>query len=655
MRAAAVTLIAALGVALPPAAAGSSGPGEPANEIVRTDDRWRVPIGMLDATGVRLTGHVDRHELAVPVPAGTTPLSLDGAVLVSPDVVGGFIEVRGADGAVLGTVELGTSGDERRPPGRPFSVPLGAADVVDGTAPLTLLSMLDTGDGQCEVGTVGAHADLLEAAVTVTGATRPPDTVGEFFPPLLSHLHLQADLDGDGSDALVAESVLRLTSSAVARSVAAPPVVSFGGVGTPVDGDDAPFDRVVVIDPDAEGVSVGLTTTAVPQLTIGGSGDDIARATRMLASELAPLGVDSEVAVVDIADSAVSDGRERHTFNALGISDLQATGVGQLSLRPHFSQTDLGGPVGGLVVHLAGNHTPAVDGIRATLEVLVNGVLVHTEPLGAKGRFGVELAVDDRLLRRDNDLEVRVHHTPATGECRPGVHPFVLQLDPSSTIEVTAGQTLPSGFGRFPQVLADGFVVGFDTLDETRVRAAVSLLTALQAMATDPLDARVVDVESAVSAGEPAVIVAGAGSAGLDDLDLPFRPDDLRASGSGGRALTLDLDADFGVLQAFAHGGHDVLTLTARRDAARLSEAAEMVVAHPSGWSALTGDVYVVPASGAPASLHLRTDPVTARPVVSASGSWWDDVRPYVLGALAVLIVVFLAWAYPRVVHEADD
>lgn len=633
----------------PPSSGSSATQGPAVAEPItqQLDGTWRFPLSRLGfGPTTRLTGQVAALEVFVGVPPGLSLDTFVAGVFVSPDVTDGFVEVRDGDDRVLDTIEVGESVDERDVPGRLVAVDISDAAVRDGGATIKFLSRLRSVDDICSTAFVGAHVDFNDAAIHYAGDLEAPSSVGEFFAPVLGSVNLVVPASPSVAEIDAAVTVGAAIVSRY-RGLDLDFVVTTGAPASGPSGRATPFDRTVVIGEGGAGLSV--SGGATPVLTVGGGDEQIGQQADLIASSLAPLSIGEAVTVAGI-ESVDDLDRRRVSFDELGLRNLQVTGVGQLGLPITVTQFDLGGPVDSLHAELFGSHTPTTDGIQATLEIFVNDVLVHTDDLDDSGTFAADFDIEGSLLRRDTELDVRVAHTPAGGECRLGVHPFIIQVDPGSYFDVSPGQGLPPGFTRFPQVLRPGFemLVAGDALS---VESAIELLALLQALAGEPLRPEVVGELSDSSA---AVVVGGPET--VADLDLPLEPDGFRVVGpEGEEVLRLDVDRDFAVLEGFRDGGRDVLALTYRSDPGLMKDLLDGLAAERTGWFVLSGDTYLRPAGDTPVELRLRGAELTAEPVSPPGESFWESYRAIVIGVLAVLAIAFLVWAYPRVVRPAPS
>lgn len=612
----------------------------PALYAQEANEVWEVALSALGYRDpLRLSGAVSSQEIFVPVPAGLQPVRLRARVHRSPDVEGGFLEVRAGDRLVAAFDVNDLNAD--------LDVSLQEVEFSGQSVPLRFLARLRGEEDVCSAALAGMWVELAEATVVLEGQPVLPQTVGEFFPPILEEVTFFVPSEPTPAEA---EAVLRLSAAVVYRYAGQDVNVRLASFspGGQVDLPSSPFARAVMVQ--EKGPAQAEVTGLLLRLT--GDATALRAQSRLLADKLAPLLAAPSVSSLSfVAPEEV--GGEQVPLSALGYTGYTVSGVGRLEVPVYFSQADLGGPVQGLALRLAGTYTPIPEGSDAVLLVLFNGALIQSVRLDQTGAFDVYIPVFRSLVRRDNTLVLRVDYTPPGGECRVGRHPLTFYLDPRSYIQVDHGQGLSPGFERFPQALLPSFQVSFDTLDLDALQGALSTVGELQRLAgTRLLKPVVVPWEESTRAHEPALLVGTDGER-VAALRPPLVPIPFRVLDADGRELLrFEADLAFGALEAFEQGGRDVLLLTAYRDRTLLASTANSVRAQPQGWYMLTGDVYLFPAEEAPVTVNVRGGAVRVVPLAPSVAVWWVRVRPFVYAALLVGTLLFVAWAYPRVVRK---
>lgn len=629
----------------------ASAAAPPARPTLGKDHRWHLPLAHIGYRDVQLKGQIATSEVFVPVPRGLQPLMMTATVTVSPDVGGGYLEVRQADDT-LATFVIDRRKHLR---GEAITIPLVDTTVTRDMLALTFYARIRTADNACESAVIGTRVTLERSVVTFGGAADAPTSIGDFLPPVLDHLSIWIPPAPTEAEAGAA---LRIATAAVARYAGQNARVAlYGGTRLPA-AQDTPFSRVIVVRRNGSAGARLIRSGRGPVLTFSGPADVLDRTSRTFAGGMSPLAIGTELQALMIDEDAPFTG-DRYTFEALGFRQLQATGVGRIEIPMAFSQYGLGGSVRGLTFRLSGAHTPVASGAHATLGVLVNGVLVRAVELTHTGRFDATLEIPSHLIQRDNSAAIRVDYAPDDGVCILGIHPFTIQISPRSTIDVSRGEGVNEGFLRYPQALGGGFDVAFDRLTLTHTRIALDLLTSLQKLAGSPLQPTVTSWRRAREGKRTAVLITS-DPAKARGLDPPLDPDPFRVVDAGGRVvLSAKSDAPFAVLEAFRARNRDILLLAAKRGLPLMQDLAaglrEEGGGSGGGWFGLTGDVLVQPELGSPVNMNLRSRSLRAEPLEPVRSSGSALLRSASFPAAVVSALILLAFIYPRLVRRAPE
>ncbi|MDZ7910556.1 MAG: hypothetical protein U5O16_01720, partial [Rhodococcus sp. (in: high G+C Gram-positive bacteria)] len=127
-------------------------------------------LGLGRSTTVDLTG--ERTRLTVPSPAGSVPSTLTGVLTTRAWLDRGWVDVE-SDGRPITRITL-----DNAAPTTPVSIPLAAAQTVDGVIALDLIPSLIPDDRYCPDPDSDA-VRLLDASVDYTGQFAVPATVAE--------------------------------------------------------------------------------------------------------------------------------------------------------------------------------------------------------------------------------------------------------------------------------------------------------------------------------------------------------------------------------------------------------------------------------------------------------------------------------------------
>lgn len=633
------------GLATQPTAAQTDGdPGpeataEPASTGPTADgDGWRVPLASVGGErNLRLTGQIAQRELFLPIPDGMEAIALEAQTLTSPDVESGFVEVRNGDD-VLTVIELSGEADD-------VMIPLDGATVQDGGIALTLLARLRSTDDICTTNLLGAWLLLQDATLVLAGDGQPPTTVGAFFPPILTDVTLVIP---EAPTAAEADAALHTAAALALRYPAQMPALQ-----VVTDASEAaastPFSRAVVVREDADADAMTVDTSGdTPTLVLSGNAEGLANQGALLSGDTTALAAASSAAVLDLTAPDQLTG-ERFSFDALGLQNLQVSGIGRIELPLTLSQSAFGGPIQSMTLHLRGAYTPVSGNERGVLSIFVNGVLIDAVPLDNSSQFALTVDVPQATIQRDNTITAQFEYVPAGGLCTVGYGSFTGQISGESVVQIERGQALNPGFHRFPQALWPSFNVAFEPLNAESLATATTLISALQRLSATPLQFGVTSWQAAVDGDAPALLVA-ANSANVDSLNPPLLSQPLRVvDADGSERLRLDVDTNAAVLQAFEQNGRNVLLAQTSDTPALLASALEQSA---DGWYALQGDTLVVVDGQPPLNLRLRGGDMEVVPEEAPPPPWWVQYQPVIYIVIVVVVLLLVALTFPRVVRK---
>ncbi|RFA07948.1 hypothetical protein B7R54_01005 [Subtercola boreus] len=606
-------------------------------------------VQAVDASGQTVTAGIDELPddsapvfVTVKVPAGLSPTQ--ATTLIEPVVA--------ASDGVAGSVRVIVKGQVRQ--------------VVDPTAPATVsvpLSAADVADGQVAIGfeyvAAGAGSDSVcvapdSAVVSVgdvslgfEGQPELPTSLADFFSPALDAISVTIP-DGP-SDALRQAGLAAVGS--LAHAYPSPVALSLSTASDAADAVDVEpaRGRVVAFAVSGDTVTTALSTDAagVPTLTVSGPEADLAAAGAALGSDYLAL-----------ADTAETSGLTQSGTTTVGLTQtLQDLGAGaQIALARYgqadavvnVSQSSFGGPIGDATVHLVGTHSDIPDSVVATMNVYWNDYLIGSAVLGHTPAFDVTLPVAASRLTASNALKVTLSAAPATGECLPESRSIPIELfvdNAGSSVAATRGQSLDTGFQRFPQVLGTTLPVAFGTgmTDASSVAAAGDVVASLQRNSRVQLDLTVLPAGEFVSSDRSGLIV-GATSDDSDALKAPLRLDAFRSIDSKAVVFGVGATLPYAALEAFETEGRNVLLLggwapdgsdPAATDQLQ-RQAANYSLSNAGAWFGLNGDV-VVAQPGGDVPVQLSSNAIVPQAAVTS------DYNGYALWTVVVAAILILA------------
>ncbi len=378
---------------------------------------------------VRLQGAVAERTLFIPVPDGVQPTHLDADLVVSPDVVGGYVEVRSPE-RLLATLPFTNTV-------RHVRIPLDNALVHEKMMPLTLRARIRSNDDACTIAYVGGWLEWQQPTLTFAGVPASPTHIGEFWPPVVQDVHIVVPPAPTQAEA---EAVLRVAAAVAQRYRAMRPAVHVEAL--PDEGALPPprranptlarvWERRIVIRETSDVSRLTFETDDIPTLRLEGTAEALHTQSRVVTSHLVRALVARTADPITIVE-AEQVGRDIITFAELQLPTLNMFGIGRMAIPFTVSQADLGGPVQALALRLAGTHTPPPETAHATLSVYVNEGLVYAVPLNQSGFFDLYIPIASALLQRDNTIRIQVEYTPPGGKCAISAHPFGLTVSPQS-------------------------------------------------------------------------------------------------------------------------------------------------------------------------------------------------------------------------------
>lgn len=621
----------------------AAAPANPVPSVPATMTLTSAQLGL--GPEVSLMGVSTTKVLDVAVPEGLRPERLIATARTTAATGGGRLEAR-VGGVVVAVVDLAAGAT---PAGVTLDAPLGAAVVTGRSVTVELVARLDgLHQDTCSALLESPSVVLAPVQVAYTGQPAAPATISDFLPAVLTELDIVVP---EPPTAQQVQAALRLGADVALLYGGQQPTVSVRGASqaaaalTPA----SPVRRTIVVAAGPASMSLG-GAPGDPVLTVTGDEATLPQQVDLLTSQLARLPVAATAAVAQAppVDQQLQQGRR--TLASMGLGNLQGQALGRLDLAIPFSQSDLGGPSRAVVAHLSGTTTPIPDGGYASLSVLLNDVVIATQPLERSGAYSLRVALPDDQLRRDDRLVLRTEYVPAGGLCGAGRQPITVQVDPASRLEAQDGTSLPPGFTRFPQALLPNFGVALASLDLPSTQVATDLVVSMQRASSRLLRPDVRPWSAAITTNQPTLFVGQENA----ELDAALRPPVTLTGGRGVEATAdraqVQIGGSMAALEAFAVGGRDVMLATWQGDPSLLNLLVDRTAAGPGGWRSLEGDVIVQGAQGPPAPLSVRTTSTAAGPVATATAtpeSRSSMVRLAVLGVLALLVLV-VAWVLWR-------
>ncbi len=598
---------------------------------------------------VHLQGAVASTEVFLRVPPGLTPTLLTGKLQVSPDVTSGFMEIRSRDRLIATfPVDAHTSNFD-------LVIPLNQISLEGDMAPLTFIARLRSMDDVCTTTYAGAWIEIEDPKVQFEGQPQTPETVGAFFPAILHRVILvtppQPTL-GEAQAALTLATSLRHRYRHV--GVFDIDIQPLDEDGTPpiLQKKDMIFTRMIVIREDHENrIRVLEEEYGAPTLEIRGTAEELGEQSQWLVNRWGALGQATEIS--DLAFNAPPQtSHDKVLLLELDPPTWSVSGMGKMEIPVTFSQGDLGGPVDGLGLRLAGHYTPLPSGAQATMSLFFNGGMIFATTFDHDGDFDHFVTVPNNLLQRDNTLTIQFMYTPAGGECTLDAHPFEASINKGSYFTVDFGAQQPIQFLHFPQILLPSFQVAFSTLTFPDLRAAVFIVSEWQRLTRSPLHPQVTSWKDASTSKEPVFLITHDPSQ-MDTLTAPVRLEPFRIlDNQGQELLRFTAPVAFGLAEAFTYNDRPIF-LIATSATVPADKIAATIMNQPNGWYSLQGDMFLITDRGRTVMLQVQEGGITIEPLAPTPQSWHSKWRLLLYPLTLLLILLLAAWLQPRLVRPA--
>ena len=546
------------------------------------------------APDIHLNADNDRVTQSMNVPHGLTPTRIVGRVAfpISDRVITFSVSVAGERIVTLSSTAAGPGGTAS------FDVALPPAAEVNERASVDIETTRPSTGAVCDTTrSVANDVRLLDAGFVTIGQVDAPTTIASFFGLGVTRVNIwSTDAKSDPAAVQMAAGVVhRLGPTTQVTLHRGTPPAALHATG---------LDRDVVFANATEprtAVSIGVGR---PTLHIDGQPPAQIATARALAQPEA-----------DIADSPTSGassavgrvyGRSTMTIAALtgtraavapGVPGPQLIGSGLMKWEVSVPQSRFGGPVGHISIHVRGRTTPIHRGSYGDFSILWNGAIVHAAPLGDATDFEARAEVPRSLVGRDNTLTLQARYTPGGGACQALANPIQIDIDPQSTVSADAGQTLPAGFTRFPQVLRGRFRYAADVGARsnaetvTALSSAGLLAAAMQRLSPDLLST--IEVPLSRIADGTAGVVVNASPATVLSLQAPFRFGKSRVIAADGASVAFEIAGPVGALQAFQYRNTDLIVASGTTPALA-DDAVVAMVAHPDGWYHLADQIQIL-------------------------------------------------------------
>lgn len=600
-----------------------------------TVNELALPWGDLGLNpSMTLVGANNNQDFTIPVQPGTSVRRLRGLIHAPIDFGAGFVEIDDTMGTVLATVELPAVVPAQATV--PFDVDVSAAKPT--RSGIALSFTVREGPISQEQRCGRAEQVQLSDLVAVYSGNEPaPNTLAEFFPPILQGLNIYAPLDADESEQQATLTLASAVAQTYAPQKPAIRVVKQRRGATPPPAPQ--FTRAVVIESGDAAIDVVNAGKSDVYLKVAGRGDQLADQLSPIVNQLQSL-LQVAKARVDAAGSTTAPVSDELSFGQLNIAG-ESTVLRTSKLTVGVDRSALGaGRVNGVQTHLLANYTPVASLDSASLMVRANGHVVYTSPLDDSGRVDAVFDVPSEFLTQRIDFEFDLTFSPRQ-LCSPTIAPLTFQLDPRSTLTTKRGGPALGGFSAVPSEFSPEFLVAFDGTNPNELDYAAQTIAAIARTSGTAMMPRVVDVTSAAESTTGALILANAATIGETSLQPPVGGESTDVRVDLSTQLRADIDGGLGSVQAFADEPRNrtVILVTTSGDWSLVEPILGYLTQQPGGWSRLDGNVAVAGAAGVVDDLSI--DPgLSASSAPQDDGAGWTTWLAIGIGCVALAAVV---------------
>lgn len=606
---------------------------DPLNADPATVDDLALPWSDLGLNpSMTLVGANTNQDFTIPVQPGMTVRRLRGLIHAPVDFGAGFVEIDDTMGRFLATVELPAVSSAQAVV--PFDVDVSAAQPSrSGTGlSFTVREPSVPPDQRCGR---AEQVQLSDLTAVFAGIEPAPNTLADFFPPILRALTIYVPQNADQSEQQAA-----LTMASVVARTYAPQKTAITVVKQPRGATPPPapqLTRAVVIESGDATLSVVNAGRSDVYLKVAGRGDQLADQLSPVVNQLQSL-LQIPNARVEKAGSRSETASDELTFGQLNIKG-ESTVLRTSKLTVGVDRSALGARIDGVQAHLLANYTPVASLDSASVMVRANGQVVYTSPLNESGRLDATFDVPSEFLKQRIDLEFDLTFSPRQ-LCSPTIAPLTFQLDPRSTLTARRGGPALGGFSSVPSEFSPEFLVAFDGSNPDELDYAARLVADIARTSGTPMMPRVVDVDSAADSTTGALILANAATIGKTSLQPPVSGESTDVRIDLSDQLRTDIDGGLGSVQAFADQPRNrtVILVTTSGAWSLVEPILDYVDGLPGGWSQLEGNVAAAGAAGVVDDLTI--DPDRTAPAVSADDASWLTWVAVGAGCVALAVVI---------------
>ncbi|MDD2818430.1 MAG: cellulose biosynthesis cyclic di-GMP-binding regulatory protein BcsB [Candidatus Nanopelagicales bacterium] len=587
--------------------------------------------------------------LRLAVPAGLTPTKLS-ARLVSTIPAQTIVSARPTESSFARPVITTAKVNEGR---TPFYMPMAGASVIDGFVEVSFKAVEQKNEGFCGTEVMGSIT-VQNIVLETQGKPTIPTSGLDFLNASVETVHVVIPNNPSDNSMAAGLNAVAVVSHVLPKSARV--ILLTKQSESKLSHMDSVRSRRIEIVPTGESVttSISLDSNRIPMLTIAGPDDALLGEVTTLGRRLNTL-VEGKL-IAPSSSAASSANMLTQSLNNFGAEEnLALTGFGTSTRSFSIPQASFGGPIERATIHLSGTHTSIPAYLGASMNVFWNDYLISSKTLTSTSVNEMEtIDVPATRMRGTNDLKLSFTAIPRETKCSGpvGLLPVGFYVDTAATTIVgVRGESLNSGFPRFPQVLANALPVAFGTglTSDTSTTSAGDLVSSLQKVNPALLSVSVVQPDTFIDSCMTGLFI-GATAQDATRLESPVRLSDFSSVKGTELADGVGSAEAVGILEGFARSSCNVLMLgswgTGFESQQQLLAAhlAEYPATAQYGWSELYGSV-LVDLPGIAKPIQLTTQEILPQEEVKKE---FNSYALWFLLGLGVVIVLGLAGAWRR-------
>ena len=511
----------------------------------------------------------------IPIPSGLTPIKFMGTVHTDGTASGSVAVTAGSDTT---RIDAKTGGEV-------------SIDVVNaptnGYLSITVANYYAPEGQNCTINSITTQT-LDAMTVIYKGNVAAPTTVANFFTPDVTAVSVVTP-DSMAKDAAGSIAVLQMFAT-LGKIYSSNVPITFGSTPS-ASGETA---RIVVMKPSTDPevtTTIGITN-GTPTLTMTGTPNKLVPAALALATDSMPLA--SAETVTALQATSKFSPRRIVTLSSYGVGGITLQGLGTVTSDIGVDQVMFAPPVASYTFHIEGINTPVPTTTQARVSLLWNNTLIASSELGSSDTWELDASIPSPS--RTGQLRIALEAADVKGNC--SARGLDVRADVNmtkSSITGAAGQGIPPGFARFPQVMYPTIPVVFGTSLATmeRLDSGAQLLLALARANPTVLTVVGEDLTKVVNQRLPAVVI-GASTDDANKLMAPLRMYPARTVDSAGENFLVSVDGPYAALEAYESDGRNLLVLAHTDGGEKIANSLmHSINEFTYGWSNMESELFI--------------------------------------------------------------